>query len=473
MMKACRQKGFILPTLLFVTMLMSFVIMYAASMALSYSNIANRETYKVNAQMAADAGIDQALALLNTSGIASFNGAELNETELLNAGKYRTTYIKSIADGATADEKTLLVIGKTYAPANASVPTAERRYKVDIRAVTSGNTPASVVSGVGGLILNGNAKITGGDVVVNGTITVNNNAQIGLSTNPVNVRAAHQSCPVTFGPTYPSVCASGENGQPITANGLIYGNVQAQNQTNGANMYLPGLTANYAQVVQVPLYDRPAHKSAVTSTYSSNDDDIECVNGKATWLANIKISGNVSLSNNCTITVNGNVWITGNLTFGNGSKIKIAESASTTRPVIMIDGKTGLVFSNNSSIVNNSLGTGVSFVTSWWNTDTGSNGGFTCGGIADPLDCTNVTGLALYSSQNTKTIDFSNNATAPGSIFRSSWSKTYIANNGQLGAVSGQTVELGNNAVVNFTSYVPGSDNLLITWAKRGYMRIY
>ena len=468
-----KTSGFILPTLLFTTLFITFVIMYSTSMALNYSSTANREVYKVNAQMAADAGIDQALALLNTSGIGSFKGTELSETELLNTGKYKTTYTKSLIDGTNDTEKTLIVVGKTYAPASAPKTIVERRYKVDIKAVTSGNSPASVVSGVGGLILNGNSKITGGDVVVNGTITVNNNAQIGLSTNPVNVRAAHQSCPTTYNSSYPAVCAPNENGQPITANGIIYGNVQAQNQTNGTNMYLPGLTANYAQVVQVPLYDRIGQKNTTTRTYSSSDDDIACKNSKANWPANIKIIGSLNLTNNCTITINGNVWITGSLSFGNGSKLKIADSLSTNRPNIMIDGKSGLIFSNNASVINNSVGTGISFVTSWWNTDTATNGGFNCGGISDPLDCTNVTGLALYTSQNIKTIDFSNNAVAPNSLFRSSWSKTFIANNGQLGAVSGQTVELGNNAVVNFTSYVPGSYNLIVTWAKRGYMRIY
>lgn len=465
--------GFILSTLLFTTLFISFIVIYASSLALSYSSIANREVFKVNAQMAADAGIDQALALLNTQGVSAFSGKELLETELLNTGKYRTTYTKSILDGATTEEKTLIVVGKTYAPASASNPTVERRFKVDVKAVTSGNSPASVVSGVGGLILNNNSKITGGDVVVNGTITVNINAQIGLSTNPLNIRAAHQSCPASFNSSYPSVCAPGENGQPIVANGVIYGNVQAQNQTNGNNMFNPGLTASYASPVTIPKYDRVSHKNSVTQTYQADNDVIKCAQNQANWPANIKIIGDIALPNNCTVTINGNVWVTGKFTTGNGSIIKISNSLGNTRPVIMIDGKDGLVFSNNAAVAPNSLGNGVEFVTAWWNTDTNTNGGFSCGGIADPLDCINVIGLALYTSQNIKTIEYSNNATAPNSILRSLWSKTYIANNGQLGAVSGQTIELGNNAIINFSSYVPGSDNLIVTWAKRGYIRIY
>lgn len=467
------HNGFILPTLLFTTMFISFVILYAANLALSYSNIANREIYKVNAQMAADAGIDQALNLINTQGISALSGVELNEKELLNNGKIRTSFITSISNGLNESEKTLIVTGKTYAPANSSKPSSERRYKVDIKAVTSGNSPASVVSGVGGLILKNNSKITGGDVIVNGTITVNINAQIGLSTNPVNVRAAHQSCPISFSSEYPRVCLANENGQPITANGLIYGNVQAQNQINGANMLSPGLTSSYASVVAIPKYNRQSHKSSVTATYQSESNAIECERGSVSWPANIKIVGDLDLDNNCTVIINGNVWITGSLKLGNGAKIKVSDTLGSVRPTIMIDGPNGLIFTNNSLVQTNSVGTGVAFVTSWWNTNQNTNGGFTCGGISDPLDCTNVTGLALYTSQNVKTIEFSNNANAPGSIFESSWSKTLISNNGQLGAVSGQKVELGNNAIVNFTSSIPGSQNLIVTWTKRGYLRLY
>jgi len=467
------SRGFILASLLFATLFLSLIITYSFSLAASYSSLANRETHKINAQFAADAGIDQALALLNTKGIASFSGNELLETELLNNNKYRTTYTKSISDGEAPSEKILNVVGKTYAPANSSKPIATRKYRVDIKAVTAGNSPASVVSGVGGLILNGNAKISGGDVIVNGTIVVNNNAQIGLSTNPVNVRASHQNCPITYTLEYPRVCNPNENGQPVTANGLIYGEVKAQNQTNGNNMLSPGLVSSFAVPVAVPTYDRVAHKNGTTTEYLSSDNVSQCSSNKATWEANIKIVGDVILKNNCEVTIKGNVWITGKLSFGNSSTIKVDSLNGTSRPVIMIDSKNGLSFGNNSKVIVNNFGTGIEFVTTWWETNQAENGGFSCGGIPDPLDCDSVKGLALYKSQSVRTIDFSNGAEAPNSVLRSAWSKVFIANNGQLGAVSGTTVELGNNAVINFTSSVPGSDNLLITWVKRGYMRVY
>jgi hypothetical protein len=88
-------------------------------------------------------------------------------------------------------------------------------------------------------------------------------------------------------------------------------------------------------------------------------------------------------------------------------------------------------------------------------------------------DCLDVTGPSLANSQNILTIDLGNNASVEGSVLYSRWSKVKVSNNGALGAVAGQTVELGNNAVISFTASVPGSANLITTWVKRGYMRTY
>jgi hypothetical protein len=88
-------------------------------------------------------------------------------------------------------------------------------------------------------------------------------------------------------------------------------------------------------------------------------------------------------------------------------------------------------------------------------------------------DCISVTGTNLKNSQNVLTFDLSNNGSASNSILYARWTKVTISNNGAIGAVAGQTIELGNNAVINFTTSVPGSSNQTTTWAKRGYMRVY
>jgi hypothetical protein len=211
----------------------------------------------------------------------------------------------------------------------------------------------------------------------------------------------------------------------------------------------------------LPDYDRASQKAAVTTTVAPSSSTVSCGNNAAkTWPANLKITGDVSTGNNCTITLSGDVWITGKVTLGGNSKFVVANSLGTTRPVIMIDGQNGINFGDNNTILQNSSGTGTYVLTYW------------CGSSCSP-DTVSVTGTTLSASQTALTIDLSNNSSAPGSVLYARWSKVRISNNGSVGAVAGQTIELGNNAVINFTASVPGSSNLTKTWVKRGYLRVF
>ena len=466
-----QENGFIVGTLLVVILITTTLIMTVTSSSIGNFQSASKDQYRMSAQFAADAGLDYGIHALNLDENWVGTGGEVNFYTTTSGKSIRTTYTVTTGPGSTALRKYLLSTAKVYSPGTDTSPKATRTYQLEVEEVTSGYGPGSVVSGVGGLILNNNSRITGGDVIVNGKVTISNGAQIGLSTNPVNLRVAHQSCPVVVDASYPQLCTSG---QPITNSGLIYGNVQAQNQTNGAGMSNPGLTSSTFAPVAVPGYDRPAQKAAVSATYASSDATVACGNNQTrTWPANIKITGNVALGNGCTVNILGNVWITGNVTYGNNARIVISNSLGATRPVIMIDGPAGLNTGNNSLITPNILGTGAEVISVWWNTNTATNGNFTCGGIADRLDCTSVTGLALSTSQNVTTINLSNNANASNTVFRALWSRAVISNNGALGAVAGQTIQLGSNAVINFTASIPGSDNLTKTWVKKGYLRVF
>lgn len=466
-----KQEGFIVGTLLVVIMIVSVLIVTVTSSSIGNFQSASSEQYRVSAQFAADAGLDLGIHELNLDENYTGTLGEVDFYTTTSGKSIRTTYEVVVTPGSSAIRKNISSTARIYSPETETTPKISRTYELEAEEVTSGTGPGSVVSGVGGLVLNNNSRITGGDVIVNGRVTIGNNAQIGLSTNPINLRVAHQSCPVVVDATYPQVCASG---QPITNNGLIYGDVQAQNQTNGSGMSNPGLTSSSFAPVAVPGYDRPAHKAAVVNTYASNNATVSCGNNQTkTWPANVKITGNVSLGNGCTVNILGNVWITGNVSYGNNARIVISNSLGTTRPIIMIDGPTGLNTGNNSLITPNNLGTGAEVISVWWNTNTATNGNFTCGGIADPFDCTNVTGLALSTSQNVTTINLSNNANASNTVFRTLWSRAVISNNGALGAVAGQTIQLGNNAIINFTASIAGSDNLTKTWVKKGYLRVF
>lgn len=465
-----QKKGFIVPTILISVVFIVTISLYILSLSLTIQRSASQEAYRQNAQFVADAGLDAGIQSLNAdqnwTGTVDGLGNPA-EVTLYDDGKIKTTYQTTVIDGATDQEKTLATTGRVYVPSSAASPKVVRRYELDVRAVTNGLGLTSVVSGVGGLILNNNSKITGGDVVVNGTVTVNNNAQIGLSTtaleNAVNLRVAHTNCPNPPNGTYPRVCASGENGQPITANGLIYADVRATNQTNGTNMSNPGLVPNQTVAPYIlPDYDRDAQKAAVTTTYASNNAAVSCGNNQTkTWPANIKIEGNITLGNNCVVTLSGNVWLTGNISFGNNSQIRVSDSLGLTRPTFMIDGPTGFISGNNTQVLPNSSGTGV-FIITYWSGDTGCS-----------PDCNNVSGVALKNGQEVTTINLANNASAANSILYARWSRVTVSNNGELGAIAGQSIVLGSNAVINFTASVPGSTNLNVTWVKRGYLRVF
>lgn len=454
------QNGFIMPVLLFTVIFIMMLLTYVISFSLNTHSLASRESYKVNAQLAADAGLDVGINELNIDPNWTGSGGEI---DLLDTPNLRTTYETVVLDGESDDRKILSVTARAYSPSTAATPKVTRKYELDLQAVTSGVGPSSVVTGVGGLVLSNNAKITGGDVVVNGFATVGNNSQIGTQTNPVNVRVAHQICPQPADATYPQVCGPG-NGEPITivGNGAIYGTVHATNQTTATRMFNPGLIVGQSpDPIELPVYDRSSHPVAITK--NATDSDISCTNNATkTWPANVKIIGNISMANNCKINITGNVWITGNLDTGNNGEIIVANTLGTNTPVIMVDGSNGFSFGNNGKISPNSSGTGVELRTFWSHASSGCS-----------PDCTSLTGVALANSQNEVTIDLSNNGNAANSVFLAQWSRVRVSNNGALGAVSGQSIELGNNAIINFTSSVPGSDNLTQTWVQRGYMRVF
>lgn len=454
-------QGFVIATVLITVLFVMTIMIVAVQYGANNYTLSAQESYRVNAQFAADAGIDAGINELNIDPDWTGSGGEVT---LLDTGAIRTTYESTLLNGAEDDEKILSVIARSYAPSTATEPRVERRYELDLLAVTSGTSITSVVSGVGGLVLNNNAKITGGDVVVNGTIDMSNQSQIGTQSNAVNVRVAHQTCPQPANASYPQVCGAG-NGEPIdmSNNARIYGDVQANNQVDDDGMSSPGLTANSGVTpVDLPEYDRSQHSGA--TEFDATDSAVRCPNnnGSVTWQANIKINGNVDMKNNCTITIRGDVWITGNFTTGNQGTIIVDDVVGNDRPVIMIDGASGFNFSNNGEIVPNSQGTGVEMRTFWSHSSSGCS-----------PNCTNLTGTGLANSQNVTTIDLGNNGDAPNSVFIAQWSRVRVSNNGALGAVAGQSIYLSNQAVINFTASVPGSDNLTISWVKRGYMRVY
>lgn len=446
--KKINEQGSIILVFIITLPFLIAITMYYMNESLTSFQVARYDQLHTEAQVAADAGADYGIEQMAQNSSWTGTGSEMT---LQNSGNIRTTYVDTVT--GTSSSKTIAVTGKTYWPANSTTASRTVSVYVDLYPVTTGNY--AVVTGAGGLYMSNSAKVTGGNVFINGEISMSNNAQIGLSTNPVTVQVADDICPVPPDSTYPKVCTSGN---PITLNNSahIYGNVTATNQTNGSGMSSTGLVAGGSVAPQpLPTYSRSAQEAAVTTNMTGSQASCSG-SGSVTWPANTKITGNVTLSNSCSVDVQGNVWITGNLNASNSTIIKIDNSNGSTRPVVMIDGSGGAVFSNGSQVAVDTSGTGAEFIT-FYSTDSCSP------------ECTSVTGTALASSRTISTISLSNNFQAPNSILYAYWSQVDLSNAGQIGAVIGQTLNMSNNAAITFGSGGTGLGNT--TWVVKGYRR--
>lgn len=447
-----KQGGFILVSILSVTLFIMVIGVISLQLITSNLRSARADRYLVNAQFAADAGIDDAVRQLNAN--HSWAGTGVEQT-LYTASNFKSTYSTIVNNGSEYTQKFITVTAKTYTPATSSNALYTRKYTVEMRGITSGDF--SVVTGVGGLTMSNSAKIVGGNVYVNGKITMSNSAQIGLSTTPVDVKVAHQSCPIPANATYPRVCNTGENGQPITMsnNSKIYGEVQGTNQTSGPNMFNPGLVAGNPAPITLPSYDRAGQIASVASTLSGN---FTCSSGNIVWPANYRITGNVNISNSCQVTVNGNVWIGGSFNISNSSRIIVSNALGTTKPVIMVDGS-GATFSNNTTLQSNTANTGFRFIT------------YRSAASCSP-NCSNVTGLDLYNSSTITTISLNNSSAAPNTEFYAPWSQVDVDNGGNIGALVGQTIKLSNSGAVTFGATVQGVGGIS-AWVVKSYKRTF
>jgi len=444
------QRGSILLVFLITLPFLILLAMNYMRLSLTSFQVARFDQLHTEAQLAADAGADAAVE--NFSQDNTWTGTS-SEIQLHNDGKLRTTYSATISGDSKA--KVVAITGRSYAPATSTTVARSVKVYVDLRPVSAGTF--SIVSGEGGLHMSNSSKIVGGDVFVNGEVRLQNTAQIGLSTKPINLKVADQICPSPPDATYPRVCHSGEGGQPITLNNssVIYGTVTATNQTNGSGMSSPGLVAGSVAPQALPSYDRAAQKTAATTVKAPSD--VTCTSNKQTitWPANMKITGNVSLGNSCSVIVTGNVWITGRLSLTQSAQLIVSDSLGSTQPVIMVDGSGGATFSNNAQLVANASSVGPEIITYW-------------SAASCSPDCTSVTGSDLYNSRGVTTISMQNNGDAPNSILYAYWSQVSVGNSGQIGALIGQTIDLSNNGTISFGASVNTGST---TWVVKGYRR--
>ena len=464
--KIYKNNGFVLAVVLISATAIMIMALAVMPLALTNFKISKDNLFRTNARIATDAGIDYAVYQLNADDTWA---GTVSDQVLVNGSGMYVTFEVNIIPGASDDEKTIESIGKAYRSSTDSSPQFTRTFAVDVQGITTGGT-FSIVTGVGGLVLQNSSKIVAGDVFVNGSISMSNTAQIGTTINPVNVTAAHNNCPSGGGSAYPRLCQSSD-GQPISLSNSahIYGDVEANNQTNGAGMSDSGLTSNIivsnwssppAGTISpsaLPAHDRSAQIAAVTNTITGN---YVCNSNSAQWTlpANTRITGNMEIKKKCEITFLGDVWVEGDVLVQNSAKL-IVGSTLTDLPTLMIDGMDGALFENSAILVGNASDIGFRVIT-YWSAASCSPG------------CASVTGTDLYNSRNTTTIELQNSASGDNTLFYAKWSQVELGNAGDIGALVGQTVRLTNSATVTFgTSTGGGPGGEPKTWLINGFYK--
>ncbi len=452
------QQGMIVVSVFLIVGALLIIGISLAGYTMSQYTVANRKVFSANANMVAEAGIEQSMQQLNQDD--NFAGYSSTQVFFNSQTQGRGTFTTTIENATDSNTKIITATGNVYKYNQNTNPISTRKIKVTVVGTTSEGY--SVHTGPGGLILGGSANITNSDVFVGGTITMTGAARIGTNSQPLDVNVAHQSCPTgnNPGPTYPTVCSSG---QPISLqySTYIYGNVCATGQTsygpNPSKNIQPGnggqglMLGCIAPTASPPTYDRAAHIAGMTTTAAGNSNAYVCNSWPFTrnWPANLKLTGNVNIGGSCDVTISGDAYITGNLDLGGAARIRVANSVGTDRPVIVVDGN--ITVGGAAQIIANSSGTGAHFIS------------FRTNAACNPA-CTTLSGNQLKTSQNLETVRVGGAANLPGMIFQSYWGKITLNGSGNLGAAAGQTIDMSGAGTITFgTTLTSGERSWTIT----------
>lgn len=439
------QNGMILVSVFIIVGALLIIGISLASYTMSQYTIANRKVASTNANMVAEAGIEQTVQALNDDD--NFAGYASEQEFFNNTTQGRGVFSTTIVNAADSNTKIITSTGKLYKHNQSSNPLSTRKVKVTVVGTTSEGY--SVHSGPGGLILGGSANITNSDVFVDGSITMTGAARIGTNSQPLDVNVANRVCPTgnNPGPTYPAVCTGGQQPISLQYSTYIYGNVCATGQTsygpNPSKNILPGVGGQglilgcTAPSTSPPTYDRAAHIASMTTSGAGNSNTYVCNNWPFTrvWPANLTLTGNVTIGGSCDVTISGNVYITGNLTINGAARVRIANSVGTARPVVVVDGT--ITVGGSAQLIANSAGTGSHFIS------------FRTNASCNP-SCTALSGNELKNSQNLQTVTVGGAANLPGMIFQSYWGKITLTGSGNLGAAAGQTIDLSGAGTITF-----------------------
>jgi len=455
------EHGWVLVSAIIMIMFLTAIGFSIAELVAVQYQHTRREMYDQNAQLVAEAGLEQSVHELNTDD--SFAGYASAQTFFDDTTQGKGTFTTSVTDNADGNSKTIISTGEVYRSDTDTTPYLTRKVRATV--VGTGSSGYSVATGPGGLILSGSATITNSNVYVDGTITMTGASKIGTSSNPVNVDVGNIACPKGSSPgsSYPELCTDGS--QPISMDWStnIYGTVCATGQTStGPNNNIQGGSSGSglqvgctAPAVSQPTYDRSGIISAVTDTESGTSGSYACSGNKSITLpANIELTGStVSWGNSCKITISGNVYIPGNLSIGGAVRVNVADSTGSTRPIVVVDGTINVA--GSASLIANSSGAGIDFVS--FKNATGDPGG-------------TPTGTVLYNSQQENNVSVGGAASSAGMIFDAYWSEVTLGGSGNVGAAAGQTVNLSGAGTVIFGTELSSGSK---TWTISSYQPLY
>jgi len=451
----------LISALVMIIFLTALGLVISQYVSIEYQDTAMEE-YIQNAQLTAEAGIEQTVNELNDN--SSFSGFSSPQQFFDNSVEGVGYFTTSISNNSDNNSKTIISTSTVYQTTAQNTTPISQSIKVTVAQTQSSGY--SVLTGPGGLILGGSANIENSSVYVGGYLQLNGSSQIGSYNNPLTVDVGNDDCPTGTdpGPTYPTVCDNGT--QPITLaySSDIYGSVCATGQTStGPNNNIQGGSTGQglkadctAPVAQPPTYNRPAQIDAVTTTASSTDSQYKCSGiSSIIWPSNLELTGNVTIGNSCKLTIEGNVYITGSLTIGGAATLTVANTVGSTQPVIMTNGVIDV--GGSATMSTNSDKTGIDFISF---------------DSADPCTtsttdyCSTLTGDELQQSQSIQTISVAGAVKVPGMVFDAYWGKVTIGGSGNVGAATGQTVDLNGAGSVVFGTQLNSTSG---TWTITSY----
>lgn len=428
------ERGYLIVVAVVVaTVLIGLSTALAGIVSSKYAKTAENNTV-VNALYAAEAGVTDTVAQLNTYG--TFSGYPDNARKVIysTAEQGRAEYSTTVTDngGGTV---TVVSTGYVYSKHTAAAGSKESAKRT-VRAVLQRNEiPAAgnILAGSGGMGMKGAAysySYWGGSPATLGTVysrgkigMTNSTAMLGSTTRSLEIKAGNIGCGNTT--NWPQPCGAGSQPITLTNGARIYGTVCANDQTNATNIFpgpigeglKVGCTVSAAQRLQL-------HKQSITSvaTNPMTPANASCSVGMfgpsitRTYEQNTRIDGNVTLTSSssyygCTVYVKGDVYIKGSLTLGGGVQLRVHDEAGTRKPRIIVNGKVTInVERAGGGVYKNAQGTPLAIIGFWSTDNTGT-------GCSMSDTCTTLSTAHAYNSAY-------RDLTSGGSLFSGMWQST-------------------------------------------------